>query len=49
MNVHVTITVDPKKLEVFDAWWRAEGFKSRSEALAYLMTQVKVKATDDPY
>ncbi len=51
MNVHVTFSVDPKRLELFDAWWKAEGFKSRSDALGYLMTQVKVSKKDEdvPY
>lgn len=51
MKVHVTVTVDPERLKVFDAWWQAEGFKSRSDALGYLMTQVKVlkKDEDVPY
>lgn len=44
MNVHVTVSVDPKRLEDFDVWWRTEGFKSRSEALAYLMVNVKPSA-----
>jgi metal-responsive CopG/Arc/MetJ family transcriptional regulator len=41
MNVHVTVSLDPAKLAEFDAWWKGEGFKSRSEALTYLMTSVR--------
>ncbi len=50
MNVHVTVSIDPDKLKAFDAWWPAEGFKSRSEAIAFLMGQVKAgKGKDDDY
>jgi hypothetical protein len=41
MHVHVTVSLDPGKLKSFDAWWKTEGFKTRSEAIAYLMAQVK--------
>lgn len=50
MNVHVTFSIDPEKLRAFDVWWAAEGFKSRSEAIAYLITaNVKTKGAEDDY
>ena len=41
MNVHVTVSLDPAKLARFDLWWKAEGFKSRSDAIQFLMVSVK--------
>jgi len=41
MNVNVTFSVDPATLEKFDAWVRTEGWKTRSEALAWLMDSTK--------
>ena len=50
MNVHVTISLPPDKLKDFDIWWKAEGFTSRSAAIAYLMAQVKQnKGNSDDY
>lgn len=43
VNVNVTFSVDPVKLAKFDAWWAGEGFKTRSEAIAYLMESAKPK------
>jgi metal-responsive CopG/Arc/MetJ family transcriptional regulator len=40
MNVHVTLSLPPDKLREFDAWWKAEGFTSRSSAVSYLMSRV---------
>lgn len=49
MKSHVTVTLDPVKLVKFDAWWKAEGiFKSRSDAVEYLMTQVKYSKPPEP-
>ncbi len=41
MNVNVTLSLPPPTLEEFDRWWKAEGFASRSAAVAYLMSHVK--------
>lgn len=41
MNVHVTFSVDPAVLAKFDAWVKSEGWKTRSEAIAWLMKNVK--------
>jgi metal-responsive CopG/Arc/MetJ family transcriptional regulator len=50
MNVHVTISADPKLLEKFDYWWKANDFKSRSDALAYLIRTVVPSAKEEtPY
>jgi hypothetical protein len=46
MNVHVTLSLPHDKLVAFDAWWKAEGFTSRSAAVAYLISQVKPKKDD---
>lgn len=35
--MNVTFSVEPAVLASFDSWWKSQGFKSRSEALAYLM------------
>ncbi len=37
MNVNVTFSIDPKLLERFDRWRVKNTFKTRSEALTYLM------------
>jgi hypothetical protein len=39
MNVHVTLSLPPDKLRDFDVWWKAEGFTSRSSAVAYLISR----------
>ena len=54
MNVHVTISADPELLKKFDEWWKANDFKSRSDALAYLMRRAptdgrKVADEEAPY
>lgn len=54
MNVHVTVSMDPEQLRLFDEWWKANDFKSRSEALVYLMRRAPTdgrtaKEEDDPY
>jgi len=46
VNVHVTLSLDPKLLEEFDAWLKREGAKSRSEAVAKLIEKA-LKETND--
>lgn len=49
MNVHVTISADPELLAKFDAWWKANKFKSRSDALAYLIRkEVHEQGKEEP-
>ncbi len=50
MNVHVTFSTAPKLLEDFDRWLKENGFKTRSEALVYLMRRAMPEKDEDaPY
>ncbi len=51
MNVNVTFSIAPKLLEDFDRWLKENGFKTRSEALVYLMRRAmpEPKDEDAPY
>lgn len=50
MNVNVTFSIAPKLLEDFDRWLKENGFKTRSEALVYLMRRaMPAKDEDVPY
>jgi metal-responsive CopG/Arc/MetJ family transcriptional regulator len=46
MNVHVTVSVDPKLLKEFDLWLKLNKFKTRSEAIVYLMRQAMPERKD---
>ncbi len=47
MNVNVTFSVDPQVMREFDLWLKLNKFKTRSEAIVYLMRQAMPERKDE--